>query len=92
MPQLPSREGMAPATRVLLRFAAALFVLFWAAIIGGKLHISFGFSQLPLIPEIALALLLALTLGLALGACLLEEQRRADDAPADNTTTEGDVK
>ncbi len=92
MPQLPSREGMAPAARVLLRVAGVLFVLFWAAIVSGKLHISFGFSQLPLIPEIALALLLALTLGLALGACLLEEQRRENNTPADTTTTEGDTK
>lgn len=92
MPHPASHDGMVPAAKLMLRLSAVLFALFWAGIVSGKLHISFGFSQLPLIPEIALAFILALTLGLALGTCLLEEQRREKNAPANTTTTEGDTQ
>lgn len=89
MPHQPANGGRTPLARLLLRLSALTFAIFWAAIIAGKLRISFGMVHLPLVPEIALAAILALTLGLALSACLLEEQRRANDAPA-HTTTEGD--
>jgi len=84
--------GALPCARLLLRLSAFAFAVFWAGVISGKLHISFGFNHLPVIPELALALILAVTLGLALVACLLEEQRRANDALTRNTTTEGDGK
>ena len=84
--------GQPPRTRLLFRLSAASFAAFWGAIISGKLHMSFGFDQLPLIPEILLALLLAVGLAIGLGACLLEEQRRAFNAPVLDTTTEGDTK
>ena len=91
--QNPSTHGgQPPHTRLLFRLSAATFVAFWAAIVSGKLHMSFGFDQLPLIPEILLAVLLALGLAIGLGACLLEEQRRENNAPALDTTTEGDTK
>ena len=86
MSKLPPREEMAPAAKLNLRLSAALFAVFWAGIVSGKLHISFGLKQFPLIPEIALALILAVTLALALVACLLEEQRRANSVPAADTT------
>lgn len=91
--QHPSIKGGMPRhTRLLLRLSAFSFALFWGGVISGKLHISFGFVDLPVIPEIALAFVLAATLGLALAACLLEEQRRTNNTCARDTTTEGDIK
>ncbi|AWI81633.1 MAG: hypothetical protein CVU19_13610 [Betaproteobacteria bacterium HGW-Betaproteobacteria-13] len=91
--QNPSTHGGPPPhTRLLLRLSAAAFAIFWAAIISGKLRTSFGYDQFPLVPEMLLALILALGLAIGLGACLLEEQRRAINAPALDTTTEGDTK
>lgn len=91
--QHPSTNGAAPrSTRLLLRLAAFTFALFWAGIISGKLHISFGLVAFPVMPELALAFILAMTLGLVLSACLLEEQRRANKTSVRDTTTEGDIK
>lgn len=91
--QHPSTKGGMPKhTRLLLQLSAFGFTLFWVGVISGKLHISFGFVNLPVIPELALAFMLAVTLGLALAACLLEEQRRANKTYARDTTTEGDMK
>ena len=91
--QNPSTHGGSPPhTRLLFRLSAAAFATFWAGIVSGKLHMSLGYDQLPLIPEILLALILATGLAIGLGACLLEEQRRAANAPALVTTTEGDTK
>lgn len=92
MQQPSTRGGMPRHTRLLLRLSAFTFTLFWAGVISGKLHISFGFVNLPVIPEMALAFTLAATLGLALAACLLEELRRTNETYARDTTTEGDIK
>lgn len=92
MPAHPSRSGMAPATKWLLGFSALLSLVFWAGVIAGKLHFGFGMTSLPLIPEVALAVILGIALALGVGACLLEEKRRDDDALAHDTTTKGDMK
>lgn len=48
-------------------------------------------DQFPLILKIVLALILAMTPALALVACLIEEKRRASNAPTTDTTV-GDTQ
>lgn len=74
-PGISQRPQSWPLPKGLIVASSICFLLFWLGVILGKLRIAYRLD-IPVIPELALLLVLALAIIFGLSACLKSEQRR----------------